>query len=260
MFNDTRGVLADLPAPIQTFYKEEVRQEPTGNKIPESYTYFDEEGVERTGERLVNEYESIIYLVEKSRHDLKTWGFVEQVKLRNNYDFTRYCIEKACEAEEWLFHDDYLEWLNKEPKKEDEKYLVEDKEGELVYNYEDDLATWKSLEPVNNATKVNDVLVNWHQELAKITREQLTESPIVVNGFTWQVDKIARDNINECIAYADRNNLDNYSVSWILADNSVKETNLAELKAVIDAYTERLGYVVNKYAEWREGDKLERFN
>ncbi|MCG6233119.1 hypothetical protein [Vibrio furnissii] len=252
MFSNTQGTLNNVPELIREFYYEENRREPTGKQVQETFVFRDDNDVEQVGIQVVDELSEVTYLLEKPRRDLKTWDFVEQVKLTGGYDFVRYCLEKACEAERWLFHDDYLEWLQKEPNEADERYL--DSNSDLLSF---DLEQWQLLEPRNFATQLADVLIDWHQSLAKTYRDHLVERDIDLHGVQWQVNKFGRDNMNEAISYAERNNLpDSTKRQWILSDNTIRETSIDELKAVLNAYAERLNAVFTKYSVWRETDKL----
>ena len=98
------------------------------------------------------------------------------------------------------------------------------------------------------------------QERAKIRRSELTEAPIELFGVYWQVDKSSRDNINEAITYANRNEVSSTETrQWILADNTVRDTQVHELEMVMSKYAERLDSIFMVYAAWREGDKTEEF-
>ncbi|WP_165311058.1 DUF4376 domain-containing protein [Vibrio ziniensis] len=243
--------LAQVPEPIRQFYHEDIRHEPTGNKVSESYTYQDESGQDISAERLVDEYADVIYVVINVRHDLKSWSDVELAKARSTYETTRYFIEKAYESDLWAFHDAYLAWLESEPSLDDEE------SQELA---EAAVTAWLELEPVNEVTSLESSLGKYHQELAKQYRESVIEGNIVVYDAEWQIDKEGRDNMNEAIAYADRTGLlGDTSRGWILADNTLRETTVDELRGVLNAYAERLGQVFEAYAVWRDGDKLEKF-
>ena len=84
-------------------------------------------------------------------------------------------------AEAWQFHDDYIDWLNSEPKEpellRDEAGLyVKGEEGNDVYidgytpeQYQEDLEQYKASEPVEVARTLDDVLAetNYHKQKEK---------------------------------------------------------------------------------------------
>ncbi|WP_044362355.1 DUF4376 domain-containing protein [Vibrio fluvialis] len=265
MFDNTKGTLQSVPSAIREFYHEETRREPTGNKVSESYTYQNEAGESIPAERLVDEYADITYLVQNSRSDLKSWDDVELAKAKSTYDTTRYFIEKACEGELWSFHDAYLAWLENEPSLDDDAFFTPGEgDDEPTFNeswFEAALDAWENAEPEKSVTSLETVLAEYHQALAKQYRESVIEGNIVVHGVEWQINKEGRDNMNEAIAYAVRNSLPGTTPrQWILADNSLRETTVDELRSVLNAYAERLDAVFESYAVWREGDKLVAFS
>ncbi|MCG6227105.1 DUF4376 domain-containing protein [Vibrio furnissii] len=265
MLNNTQGTLESVPSAIRDFYHEETRREPTGNKVSESYTYENGAGESVFAERLVDEYADITYLVQNSRSDLKSWNDVELAKAKSTYDTTRYFMEKACEGELWSFHDAYLAWLENEPSLDDDAFFTPGEgDDEPTFNeswFEAALDAWANAEPVKSVTSLETVLAEYHQALAKQYRESVIEGNIVVHGVEWQINKEGRDNMNEAIAYAVRNSLPGTTPrQWILADNSLRETTVDELRSVLNAYAERLDAVFESYAVWREGDKLVAFS
>lgn len=265
MFNNTQGTLESVPFAIREFYHEETRREPTGNKVSESYTYQNGTGETVPAERLVDEYADITYMVQNSRSDLKSWNDVDLAKAKSTYDTTRYFMEKACEGELWSFHDAYLAWLENEPSLDDDAFFTPGEgDDEPTFNeswFEAALDAWANAEPVKSVTSLETVLAEYHQALAKQYRESVIEGNIVVHGVEWQINKEVRDNMNEAIAYAVRNSLPGTTPrQWILADNSLRETTVDELRSVLNAYAERLDTVFESYAVWREGDKLVAFS
>lgn len=264
MFNNIQKA-DSVPSAIRDFYHEEIRQELTGAQVSQHYTYFDEDGQEQQGERLVDEYADATYVVMNMRHDLKTWQDVARVKALGNYDAALYNIQKAHENDRWTFHDAYIIWLQDKPVQESPLFLTsvgENNDSEFNQErYDQAVATWQEQEPVfNPAIKLEDAIIEWHEYLAKTYRESCVSGVVNVFGVDWQVDKPGRDNINEAIAYAERNMLSGTETrSWILANNTLRKTTVDELKAVMDAYTERLDEVFTAYAKWRAGDKLEPF-
>ena len=157
MFDNTVNTLAAIPAAIVNFYHEEVRSEPTGNQVSESYTYEDENGVTQTGSRMVDEYADVTYVVENTRAQGTSWSQVDNIielragTLPNVVDTF---IGFALETEDWEYHDSYLEYLAIEPQADDAKYLEEVPESdpvEYVYDYTTDHAAWVADAPVQDA-------------------------------------------------------------------------------------------------------------
>ncbi|WP_412497253.1 hypothetical protein [Vibrio fluvialis] len=264
MFDNTQGTLESVPFAIRSFYHQEVRSEATGAQVSEDYTYIDSEGQEQTGTRLVDEYQDVSYLVMNSRHDLKSWADVESAKAHGTYDAVCHFIEKASESELWLFHDSYLAWLDGEPVLDDEAFLTPNEDGDNPSFNESWFKAahdaWSSSEPVKVVTNPGLVLAKYHEDLAKHDKEVLINANIELNGATWQVDKTARDNINEQVNAAARNNLPlSTAKNWILADNTIRETTIGELCDVLDAYATRQNNVVSAYAIWRSSDLSTRF-
>ena len=99
------------------------------------------------------------------------------------------------------------------------------------------------------------------QHEAKTLRDSIIESNINVNGVEWQVDK-SRDEprIKRAIRVTEFNDLpDTTEVNWILADNSVRTTNIAELKVVLTAKAYREKDIFAQYRKWREGSMATKF-
>jgi len=105
--------IESVPECLLPFYITEIRTELTGNKIPEQYESTDEQGGISLLTRMVDEYTDNTYVMENVRHDLKSW---EQVMSARTYTHKVHCINKACEAEQWKFHDKYITWLGDVPR------------------------------------------------------------------------------------------------------------------------------------------------
>ena len=150
-------LITDVPNAILDFYHEEIRSEPTGNQIPETYTYVDENGDTQTGTRMVDEYADVTYVVENTRCQGVSFSQVDNIielragTLPNVVDSF---IGFALETEDWEFHDSYLEYLAIEPQADDPKYLEEVPDSdpvEYVYDYTSDHAAWVADAPVQDA-------------------------------------------------------------------------------------------------------------
>jgi len=141
-------LITDVPNAILDFYHEEVRSEPTGNQIPETYTYVDENGDTQTGTRMVDEYADVTYVVENTRCQVVSFSQVDNIiELRAGTlpDVVDTFIGFALETKDWEYHDSYLEYLALEPNADDPKYLEEVPGSdpiEYVYDYINDRTEW----------------------------------------------------------------------------------------------------------------------
>lgn len=257
--------ISDVPEAILTFYIEETRTEPTGNLVEETFEYQDENGVTQTGTRLVPEYHDVTSVAALPRHDLKSWEDLLRINRlhgQTKVDFLQYVFNKAEEADGWTFHDTYLAWyerydalFNTYPER------VPGTEDEWVDGLSPDVKTQRlqelrEQEPVRQANPDKDRVL---LAMAKESRQQIVESDIEVNGHLWQVRPQDRDNMKAMIDAGERNGLTDDSVAWILENNDLHETTIAELKAVLDAYAFRMNNVFMQYAAWREGDRSNMF-
>ena len=98
------------------------------------------------------------------------------------------------------------------------------------------------------------------QKHAKFTRNEAEDSNIVVLGVEWQVDEKSRDRMNRVIATAARDNAPNTeTVTWILADDSERETTVGDLCLVLDAHAYRTQAIFSQYRAWLAGDMSSYF-
>jgi len=94
---------------------------------------------------------------------------------------------------------------------------------------------------------------------AKATRDNAVSSNITVHDAEWQVANDAED-IRKVIGDAETIDAsEEDSVMFRLADNSWRETTLAELRDVLKAHIARKQDVWNQMAVWDSGDKQEPF-
>jgi hypothetical protein len=263
MFN----VINDVPEAIKSFYVEDTRSEQQyddeGNPIMthEQYEYEDEEGNTQTGIREVPLFVDVTYVVELPRNDLKSWADVERVKLKGRIKVITHFINKACENDDWIFHDKYIAWFNLAPDMDDDKYSLLDEDNQPVYSYADDHGLWLEGEPTRIPSDPLYYIAAYNAENAKAVRDNKILSNIEVNGLVWQVADKDRNNINEALAYSGRQGLpDTETRGWILADNSVHMATLGELKEVMDTYTDRMSATYTSYSIWRAGDKQEPYD
>jgi hypothetical protein len=98
-------------------------------------------------------------------------------------------------------------------------------------------------------------------EQAKVDRDAIIESNINVNGVEWQVDRLNDEpRIKRAVRVAEFNDLpDTTELTWILADNSLRTTTIAELKVVLTAKAYREKDVFAQYTQWRAGSMATKF-
>ncbi|AUR97361.1 protein of unknown function DUF4376 [Vibrio phage 1.238.B._10N.261.52.F10] len=270
MFKETQGYVKDLPEVMQPFYLDELRSEPllddNGEQVlqEEEYEYLDENGDTQTGVRMVPVFHDVNYVVEKPRYDLKSWDYVEKAK---NYDAKMYGIHKACEAEQWAYHDEYVEWyFRPEPKRaqdENGQFIGDDPETPENEAWENGFTPEMYAaqpEPINTSTEPEPIIEELHQELAKQTRDEAVKENISMFGGEWQVRDKDMINVQDAIDEAEFLGLPPEATEpWILADNSIRPTTALELKQIKSARAQHKSSVFAAYAIWREGDKLTPF-
>ena len=98
------------------------------------------------------------------------------------------------------------------------------------------------------------------RDVVKVTRYAAINAALDVSGQTFQVDQSSRDNMTNVIGYATRNAVDPAATqAWILADNTVVMVTVANLQAVLDAYTLRMGVIYAAYGVWAAGAMTSHF-
>lgn len=145
------STLEDVPEPIREYYEENIVSEPTGKLIEEPYIYFDEEGVEQTGVKLIPESVDVIYINLKDFGEIQ--DNVERIISRGS---SKELIEKFIgfvnNGIDKDFHDSYLEWLNSEPTSIDSQNSDISQE-ELDLMFAEAYTDWASSEPVRGPYK-----------------------------------------------------------------------------------------------------------
>lgn len=99
------------------------------------------------------------------------------------------------------------------------------------------------------------------RQKSKQVREYLIESDIEVFGVFWQVDS-EKDmpNIDDAIYEAEQSPVPpEYTIRWILADNTLRDTTLEDLKAIKSAKCLRKKKIFEDYTIWLSGDMSEVF-
>ena len=274
MFNNELGYVIDLPEQIQPFYNDELRSEPLldeeGEQVMQEkeYEYMDENGDTHIGTRLVPEYHDVNYTTEKTRWDLKSWDYVEKAK---NYEAKINGIYKACEAEQWAYHDEYVEWyFRPEPKRaqdENGQFIGDDPETPENEAWENGFTPEMyaaQLEPVNNATEPEPVIAELHQELAIKTRyEAIYDVLLITKGLidigAGKDGVLGIDNLKDTLAAVSLGMDTTNGVDWIMADNTVVTFEVADIEEAVVKFNTRKQAVFNNYGLWRSGDMLTPF-
>lgn len=229
------------------------------NNIPPSIQDFYEEV----------DVDGVVGVKELPRYDLKSWDFVELVKSRGNTEFTIYCINKACESERWQFHDEYIEWLEGEPKQLDGRYKVVDEDGLPLYDFKEEHAAWASHEPVDTSTDAGVKVVEFNSENAVSTRYTSIYKTLPItlsSGVSTEIDigvgkdgVLGIDNVKDAVAAFTAGMEVTGGTYWIMADNSVELVTIDDLNQVIIDFNTRKQEVFNAYGLWRSGDRLTPF-
>lgn len=105
----------------------------------------------------------------------------------------------------------------------------------------------------------NDRVAASNRLAAQTLRDDFIESNIELFAVDWQIETESRDKMNAAIDYATRNDKLAETRYWILADNTPRESTIADLEAVLDAYTLRMDNVFMQYGVWAGGDMLTPF-
>ncbi|AUR87159.1 hypothetical protein HYP58_gp13 [Vibrio phage 1.097.O._10N.286.49.B3] len=268
MFNETQGYVKDLPVVMQPFYQDELRREPTGEQIEETYIGFDADGNKVELVRMVDEYVDVNYVVEKPRYDLKSWDYVEKAQ---NYEAKINGIYKACEAEQWAYHDEYVEWyFRPEPKRaqdENGQFIGDDPETPENEAWENGFTPEMydaQPEPIDTSTKPEPVIEELHQELAIQTRYDAIYDVLLISKGLIDIG-IGKDGVKGITNLTDT--LDaialgmdsSEGVMWIMADNVATLLQLEDIEEAVVKFNARKQAVFTAYAEWRSGDMQSPF-
>ena len=263
MFNNKQGYVANLPSSIQPFYIDELRSEPTGEMVREEYEYYDEDGNLQIGTHLVPEYHDVNYTVEKPRWDLKEWRYVELAK---TYEAKKHGIYKACEAEEWQYHDKFVEWYFRP-----EPVRARNEDGTLIGDNPEtpENEAWENgftpemydaqLEPVNNATNPEPKIRELDIEMAKVQRDTGQYAPITVDGNTYDADSVSYKKMNGSLGSWETLVNDAELIAagavvdsklvWVLEDDSKVAITKVQLQSVVDAIAIRTAILQAQYSE-----------
>lgn len=247
--------IADVPAPLATFYDEEVRHEPLlENGVPvltdEEYEYKDEQGNTQTGTRQVPVFVDVAYVVQRTPGERKSWADVERVaqqgKPQNVIDTF---IECAHENDRWLFHDEYLNWLFNcnEINAQNAAREPDEHTGELPPALE------LPSEPVFVEQDAQLYLVT----AAKQARDDGRYAPITVDGHTYDANLQSYENITGTVTdwdilVNDQQLIDcglivDGQMKWTLANNTEILVTKADLEQVVSAIRTRSALLHREY-------------
>ena len=232
------NTLLEVPVEIREFYEEVTVSEPTGEQVSETFTYTDEEGLEQSSSRLVDEYADVLYIKELFTPETKSKADLERViSLSKPARVVDAFVAMVANGEQ-------LEWFN-----EYKDYLVAVQERlELIDNHvpeldEDDVEIpWiEPDEPASPTRPAIQDLVAMKAErdsatalvLFKSSRQALIDNAVVdANGLQFDADEISIGRMASAILAAIAEE-DTFSMSWSLADTStgvMTDVTLADVK------------------------------
>lgn len=122
--------------------------------------------------------------------------------------------------------------------------------GSYDENYDDTEYTL-TLTPITKV-KTNKEIADYHREQAKILREEIKLSNILAHGHYWQVRQEDRNNMDELIKFAERNNRMDETTDWITADNDSVTLTIHQLLSIKDMYVLRMGELFAQYRDWKK--------
>jgi len=94
---------------------------------------------------------------------------------------------------------------------------------------------------------------------AKLTRDQAL-SVIELSGAKYDATSAALENITRTIRIADSfGYAEDKATGWRLANNTTRQTTLAELREIVALHDDKYVSVWNQFNEWVAGDKSEAF-
>ncbi|KFA99479.1 DUF4376 domain-containing protein [Vibrio sp. ER1A] len=272
--------LAEIDAEIVRFYREDKRTRTIG---------YDEE------KDIPIEEEYIVIVLEKPNE--VHYDYVSEKRGdRFGWDFVRGILEQAIAWEDFyvnhdlylLWKKDYEDWEVEQPFEEDEdgdRYVIDSPERPIidlavrraVYQVEVDqfdsnLATKSGLPTISfdddnyikhivptTTPKSTEEISNYHRENANKLRETMKLANIFVHGHYFQVRQDDRNNMDETIAFAKRNDRMGETTPWITADNQPITLTFHQVEAIKDAYVLRMADLFQKYAAWVAGDMQKPF-
>ncbi|HCE4761511.1 DUF4376 domain-containing protein [Vibrio parahaemolyticus] len=267
--------LTDIDENIRHYYAEDIRERVIGytegeepSPITEQYTVI-----------VLNKPEEITFHdVNQRRGERKSWEQVVKPEL-----------ERAIAWEDFqVNHDQYLQWLVDVENFVPEITIGEDGEevatlpparpvidmqncravyevievpydanyythnGEYDYLVNDEEFTVTKTPVVER--KPDNVIAEFHRNKAQALRDEIKLSNIFIHGYEFQVRQVDRNNMDETLWYAERNNMLDKETVWIAANNEPVRLTYNQIQQIKDAYAIRLEKLFNQYATWTEGD------
>lgn len=113
-------------------------------------------------------------------------------------------------------------------------------------------------------SKPTEEIASYHSELAVATRHNAVYAPLPFGDNFIDVGRgkdgvLGIDNVKDTIAGYAAGMTGIGSVMWIMTDNSVEELTIDDLNQVIVDFNTRKQLVFMEYSQWREGDRLTKF-
>lgn len=245
-----------VPVAIAAFYEEQIVTEPTGNMIPENYTYHDDEGEEQLGTRQVPEYVNTPKVIQIPFDETKSWSDVNRVlSLGKPQAVIEKFVALAVNGDKQRFHGEYIAWMEEcaEIDADNEDLLAQQPESEDGEEMEPVALRDYPKEPVYIATDTSI----YFQKAAKKARDDGRDNPITVGGLSFDADQEAYENLKGVVAsweamIGDQSLIDaglvvDGKMAWTLADNSIVMVTKEALQAVVDAIRIRAGLLHAQY-------------
>ncbi|MDO6708393.1 DUF4376 domain-containing protein [Photobacterium sp. 1_MG-2023] len=247
--------ITDVPAALAPFYETETRHEPlieNGEQVysEEPHEWQDGEGNTQTGTQQVPVFIDVVYVIQKTPGERKSWADVERVALLGKpQPVIETFIECAHENDRWMFHDEYLAWLSicQEITAQNDAREPDEDTGELPP------AQALPPEPVFSVQDAQPYLVT----AAKQARDDGRYAPIIVDGHMFDADLQSYENITGTVTdwdilVADQMLIESGLIvdgqmKWTLANNSEILVTKADLAKVVRAIKTRAALLHREY-------------
>lgn len=253
--------LFDIPVKIRDFYHEEIRTEQEViDGVPQFEVIqvpgFDENGDPTTYPKTVPKMIDVTYIVENSRHDLKTWEDVKNVTIihKGNKDHVvEHFIKKAIENDSWEFHDKWKEWNNKAELLQEEKdnYVPPTPEevsnGAYIIDYDELIAAHALKEPTkkDNFDKVKSIKL----ESTTLKRDRERIKGISFDGYSQNIRKEDTADIDSKLSLINNGAA---SVQWVFSSEESKMINKDEATRLGEAMSLAIDTLYSKEFQIKE--------
>ena len=232
------NTLLEVPVEIREFYEEVILNEPTGEQVSEAFTYTDEEGLEQSSSRLVDEYADVLYIKELPTPESKSKSDLERVislsKPSRVIDAFAAMVA-AGEQSEWF--SEYKDYLVAVQERLDfiSDYVPELDEDGVEIPLEEPAELVAPTRPV-----IQDLVAMKSERdsaaaLAsfKSSRQVLIDNAVVdANGFKFDADEVSIGRMASAVLAAIAQE-DTFSMPWSLADTDtgvMTDVTLGDLK------------------------------